>query len=97
MYVGERNLYARRLTTRPVPCLGPSTQAAESLSEMIEFQAGTGGGSLRTEDRGGAGGSLQVVAGRDYGAREQFFILYGRYSNAKLLYRYCNQLVVHKP
>ncbi|CAN0532079.1 unnamed protein product [Laminaria digitata] len=32
-------------------------------------------------------GTLRVVAGRDYKAREQFYLLYGRYSNAKLLYR----------
>ena len=80
---------ARHLTLpSSCPLVHRSTQAAESLSEMIEFQAGTGAGSLSTGDRGGAGGSLRVIAGRDYGAREQFFILYGRYSNAKLLYRY---------
>lgn len=55
---------------------------------MIEFQAQEGGLSTGTGDRGGAGGRLRVAAGRDYAAREQFFILYGRYSNAKLLYRH---------
>lgn len=63
------------------------TQAAGSLSEMIEFQAQEGGLSIGTGDRGGVGGTLRVSAGRGYAAREQFFILYGRYSNAKLLYR----------
>lgn len=76
-------LFARN--TRSYMCASHSTQAAESLSEMIEFRA-SGDNASPVVDTG-EGGSLRVVAGRDYGVREQFFILYGRYSNAKLLYR----------
>eukprot|EP00752_Nemacystus_decipiens_P006586 g5928.t1 len=79
---------SRRAMVPVINAANHDPSAAQSLSEMIEFQAGADGGSLGIGDRGGAGGSLQVVAGRDYGAREQFFILYGRYSNAKLLYSY---------
>ena len=61
---------------------------------MIEFHAE--GGISTSVDRDVVGGGsvvgvgdgiLRVVAGRDYKAREQFYLLYGRYSNAKLLYR----------
>lgn len=59
---------------------------------MIEFHAEDGvanqGQEAMAKTEGKGRGRLRVVAGRDYDAQEQFFILYGRYSNAKLLYRY---------
>lgn len=55
---------------------------------MIEFDAESGVANEGERGDAAGGGRLRVVAGRDYGAREQLYILYGRYSNAKLLYRY---------
>ncbi|CAM9622374.1 unnamed protein product [Ectocarpus fasciculatus] len=79
---------SRRAMVPVINAANHDPSAAGSLSEMIEFQAQEGGLSIGTGDRGGAEGRLRVAAGRDYAAREQFFILYGRYSNAKLLYRH---------
>ncbi|CAM9311150.1 unnamed protein product [Ectocarpus sp. 8 AP-2014] len=79
---------SRRAMVPVINAANHDPSAAGSLSEMIEFQAQQGGLSMGIGDPGGAGGTLRVSAGRDYAARDQFFILYGRYSNAKLLYRH---------
>ncbi|CAN0307296.1 unnamed protein product [Pylaiella littoralis] len=82
---------SRRAMVPVINAANHDPSAAGSLSEMMEFQAGKGASSVGAGDGGGAGGEggrLCVVAGREYAAREQFFILYGRYSNAKLLYSY---------
>lgn len=86
-YERANNKHSNIPSCQPVACAPLLMQAAESLSEMIEFRPGGGSGSGNTGDGEEAGGRLRVVAGRDYDAQEQFFILYGRYSNAKLLYR----------
>ncbi|CAN0364392.1 unnamed protein product [Ectocarpus sp. 8 AP-2014] len=70
----DGSLCSRRAMVPVINAANHDPSAAGSLSEMIEFQAQEG--------------TLRVSAGRDYAAREQFFILYGRYSNAKLLYRH---------
>eukprot|EP00903_Cladosiphon_okamuranus_P013966 g12987.t1 len=79
---------SRRAMVPVINAANHDPSAAESLAEMIEFQAGTRPDSVSAGGTCETGGCLRVVAGRDYGAREQFFILYGRYSNAKLLYSY---------
>eukprot|EP00904_Undaria_pinnatifida_P008004 jgi/Undpi1/4333/HiC_scaffold_17.g07699.m1 len=86
---------SRRAMVPVVNAANHDPSAAGSLSEMIEFHAE--GGISTSVDRDVVGGGsvvgvgdgiLRVVAGRDYKAREQFYLLYGRYSNAKLLYSY---------
>ena len=78
-------------------------KAARCLSDVVEFdpddneEEGEEDDAVAKEEHGikrgaegtreGEEGTLRVVAGRDYDAGEQFFILYGQYSNAKLLYR----------
>ncbi|CBN75532.1 conserved unknown protein [Ectocarpus siliculosus] len=79
---------SRRAMVPVINAANHDPSAADSLSEMIEFQAQEGGLSMGIGEPGRARGTLRVSAGRDYAAREQFFILYGRYSNAKLLYSY---------
>ncbi|CAM9505244.1 unnamed protein product, partial [Scytosiphon promiscuus] len=86
--LADGSLCSRRAMVPVINAANHDPSAAESLSEMIEFQTEAEGVPNTTGDRENARGRLRVVAGRDYRAREQFFILYGRYSNAKLLYSY---------
>ncbi|CAM9747518.1 unnamed protein product, partial [Choristocarpus tenellus] len=95
-YEDELGLYHRAM----VPVINAANHhhdAADSLSEIMgldvtsspgEVSDSSGSETLPKYVSAGKGSRLLVRAGRDYAASEQFFIVYGKYPNAKLLYRF---------